>query len=709
MTTVEQPLTIDNAMRLAAQLQGEGQLARAEEIINRILQVNPTHAHALHLLGVIAHQVGKIPLGIQLIQKALTTDATVALFHSNLGEMHRQLHALDVSIECGQRAVKLDPHSAVALSNLGVAYYDAKNHEQAEACHKRALELNPQQSNSLNNMGSLHKERKNLEEAKRFYRGAIASSPAYADPLNNLGAILVTEQQFSQAIELLNRAIALSPTFADAHCNLGFAYRGLDNDEMALRYFQRALELRPDYAEAYIGLSKVHSARIELEAAESYVKRAIEINPGKAEFYQCMAEVYTEQGETTQALTYYDQALSMDPESGSTHVSKGNLLVELGESEAAERLLSYATTDHSQATQLSAHCSLVQLRTVKPNDQSMQALLSVATNNIENLAPNQREYLHFSLGKCYDDIGEWSTAFEHFTLGCQLKRGRINYSSEEQTQYMLRIIKSFTKGTIEHLRSSANPSALPIFVLGMPRSGTSLIEQIIASHPGVHGAGELNHLSTITHRSVEGPKGAQGYPENVLYLTPAACRAMADEYLACLQRYAPTTTRITDKMPGNFVVIGLIHALLPQAKIIHVERNPIDTCLSCYTKLFRHGQFFSYDLTELGHFYANYRRIMAHWRSVLPAGSWLDVRYESFVSELESEARKLIAYCDLEWDPACLDFYTIKRQVRTASLTQVRKPIYTSSVERWRRLESELAPLINVLSEELCLLGRCGL
>lgn len=694
-------MTIDEAMRMASQLQHEGQLARAEEIINRILQLNPTHAHALHLLGIIAHQVGKIPLAIQLIEKALSHDATVAVFHSNLGEMHRQRQNLEESIACNQRAVQLDPHSAVALSNLGVAYYDAKQYAQAEACHQQALALNPQQGNSLNNMGSLHKERKNLEEARRYYQAAIASSPTYADPLNNLGAIMVTEQQFDQAIELLKRAITLTPAFADAHCNLGFAYRGLDKNDMALPHFQHALQLRPHYAEAYIGLSKIHSAKNEFEAAERCAKQAIEIDPSKAEFYQCLAEIYSEQGATTQALTYFDQALSMDPESGNAQMSKGNFLMELGEVDTAEALLSRATSAHSSSTQLAAHCSLIQLRTIKPNDQSMQALLSIAANNIEKLAPNQREYLHFSLGKGYEDIGEWSAAFEQFTRGCQLKRSRIHYSSDEQAQFTQRITKHFTKDTIERLRRSANFSALPIFVLGMPRSGTTLIEQILASHPQVHGAGELNNLSIITHRTVENATGTHSYPENMIYLTPTECRAMADEYLACLQSHAPSATRITDKMPGNFVAIGFIHALFPHAKIIHVERNPIDTCLSCYTKLFRNGQFFSYDLAELGHFYIHYQRIMAHWRHVLPSNAWLDVRYENVISDLEFEARQLIAYCELEWDPICLDFHTMKRQVRTASLTQVRKPIYTSSVERWRRLEHELAPLINVLNKEL--------
>lgn len=694
-------MTIDEAMRMAAQLQSEGQLVRAEEIVNRILQLNPTHAHALHLLGLIAHQVGKTPLAIQLIEKAVSHDATVAMFHSNLGEMHRQMQNIEVSIAYSQRAVQLDPHSAVAWSNLGIAYYDAKQYAQAEACHLQALALNPQQSNSLNNIGSLHKERKNLEEARRYYQAAIASSPTYADPLNNLGAIMVTDQQFTQAIELLKRAITLAPAFADAHCNLGFAYHGIDKDDMALPHFQHALQLRPHYAEAYIGLSKIHSAKDEFDAAERCTKQAIEIEPNKAEFYQCLADIYSEQGKTTQALTYFDQALSMDPDSGSTQVSKGNLLMELGETDAAEALLSRAISDRSRATQLAAHCSLIQLRTIQPDDQSMQALLSIAANQIEKLAPNQRESLHFSLGKGYEDIGEWSAAFEQFTLGCQLKRSRIHYSIDEQARFTLRIMQHFTKDTVERLRQSANTSTLPIFVVGMPRSGTTLIEQILASHPHVHGAGELNNLSIITHRSVKSATRTHSYPENIIHLTPAECRAMADEYLACLQSHAPSATRITDKMPGNFVAIGFIHALFPHAKIIHVERNPIDTCLSCYTKLFRTGQFFSYDLVELGHFYAHYRRIMDHWRHILPSGAWLDVRYENVVSNIEHEARRLIAYCDLEWDPICLNFHTMKRQVRTASLTQVRKPIYTSSVERWRRLEHQLAPLINVLNKEL--------
>jgi len=707
MTIMEHPaqsiMTLENAMMLAAKLQSEGQLAQAEELLQRIIQVNPAHAHALHLLGVIAHQGGNTALGIQLIQKAIVHEPKIALFHSNIGEMYRQLHNIDLSIEHGEIAVNLDPNSALALSNLGIAYYDAKQYDQAERCQKHALALDPTQCNALNNMGSIYKERKNMQEAMRFYQAAIASSPNFADSLNNLGAILVIEQQFSQALQYLKRAIVLTPNSVDANCNLGFAFNGLENVDIALCHFQRALELNPQHAEAYLGISMVYCTKLDFEAAENYVRQALELEPNKAEFYQFLAMIYCNLNDSTQALAYFDHALSLEPTLSSAFIGKGNLLAEMGKMDEADAILSQAQMDPSTATQLSLHYSLVQLHTVKPQDSSMQALLSIASN-VADLTPQQQEYLYFALGKCYDDIGEWATAFEHFTKGCQIKRSNSTYSTEEQNKLTQRIIDCFTEKTLETLRQSANPSTAPIFVLGMPRSGTTLIEQIIASHPSVYGAGELTHLTQIISRPIDTPAGTLVYPENILHLTHAEARAISDEYLSHLQSYAPTAAHISDKMPGNFVAIGLIHALFPEAKIIHVERNPIDTCLSCYTKRFTHGQLFSYDLTELGHFYASYQRIMAHWRQLLPANSWLDVCYEDVVIDLESEARRLITYCGLPWDPSCLAFHSAQRQVRTASYMQIRKPIYKSSVDRWRRYERELMPLMQALNDNLPLI-----
>jgi hypothetical protein len=249
------------------------------------------------------------------------------------------------------------------------------------------------------------------------------------------------------------------------------------------------------------------------------------------------------------------------------------------------------------------------------------------------------------------------------------------------------------------LRGGGDPSRVPIFVLGMPRSGTTLTEQIIASHPEVYGAGELHDLLKVAHRNITGTTAPIVFPDNLRSLDQPTLAAWGAEYVAGLQQRAPDARRITNKMPANFFAVGLVHLMLPNAKIIHVNRNPVDTCLSCFTRLFNHKQEHTYDLAELGQYYVHYARLMEHWRKVLPAGAFLDVNYEDIVADQESQARRLIEYCGLEWNDACLDFHNTKRSIRTASLTQVRQPIYTTSVERWRHYEKFLEPLLDALGD----------
>jgi hypothetical protein len=322
-------------------------------------------------------------------------------------------------------------------------------------------------------------------------------------------------------------------------------------------------------------------------------------------------------------------------------------------------------------------------------------------SRIDELAPNQIEYLHFALGKCYDDINEHSTAFKHYQQGCQLKRGRINYNADDQTRFFDNLINIFDKSMFKSLRQFANTSDFPIFVLGMPRSGTTLTEQIIASHPNVFGAGELHHFIEYSNISVNTPSGSVFYPDNLKLLSDEQLSKIGTQYVERLRKYSADAEHVTDKMPGNFANLGLIHALLPNAKIIHIERNAFDNCLSCYTRLFQHGQNFTYDLTELGRYYADYRRLMQHWRKVLPKDAFLDVSYEELVADTETQARRIIDYCGLEWDANCLEFHKMERQVRTASVTQVRQPIYKTSLERWRFFEKELAPLAIALGDKM--------
>ena len=297
----------------------------------------------------------------------------------------------------------------------------------------------------------------------------------------------------------------------------------------------------------------------------------------------------------------------------------------------------------------------------------------------DDLPADQALYIHFALAKALDDVRDYGRAFEHLRQGNALKRERIDYDETGTLKLFEHISAVFDRGLFDRFQGQGDPSSVPVFVLGMPRSGSTLIEQILASHPQIHAAGEL----TILENS----------PMDV-----TAFRRLGQSYLSQLPKVPDEKIRIVDKLPGNFLRIGLIRLMLPNARIIHTMRDPIDTCLSCYSKLFNTGLPFTYDLAELGRYYRAYSELMAHWRSVLPPGAMLDVSYEDVVDDLEGQARRLIDYCGLPWDDRCIDFHRSNRPVRTASAVQVRQPLFRSSLQRWRNYESGLAPLLDELA-----------
>jgi hypothetical protein len=312
----------------------------------------------------------------------------------------------------------------------------------------------------------------------------------------------------------------------------------------------------------------------------------------------------------------------------------------------------------------------------------------------DNLSPTERMQLDFALGKAYADLKEHGRSFEHLIQANAGKRAQIAYDEAATLGLFERIEQTFTPALVGRKARDGDPSRLPIFVIGMPRSGTTLVEQILASHPQVHGAGELKAMNDIAD-TVPGVGTVRiPYPEFVPALDAAAMRAVGARYVAALKRLAGGARRVTDKMPSNFFFAGLIHLALPNAPIIHTVRDPVDTCVSCFSKLFTAEQNHTYDLAELGRYHRRYQRLMAHWHRVLPAGRILDVRYEDVVADLEGAARRIIAHCGLDWDARCLDFHRTERPVRTASATQVRQPIYTSAVGRARVYEPYLRPLL---------------
>ena len=312
--------------------------------------------------------------------------------------------------------------------------------------------------------------------------------------------------------------------------------------------------------------------------------------------------------------------------------------------------------------------------------------------------------LHFALGKANDDIGDYEKAFQHFKIGVTLKRAKLEYNEAETFAFFDRIKQTFSKEYFAARPYEGNPSRVPLFIVGMPRSGSTLVEQVLSSHPDVFGAGEIKEFSRQLHGLRSRFPALPKYPEIVAKMNHAQFKIVSDGYLAGVQRLAPDAKRITDKLLTNYYFVGLLHILFPNARFIHTKRNPVDTCLSAYTKLFKDDMPHSYDLGELGRYYRQYEAIMAHWDKVLPAGVIKTIVYEDVVDNLDQAAREIVEFAGLPWDDACLAFHESSRPVKTASVVQVRKPVYSTSVERWRRYGSNLDPLLDALQYD----GRSG-
>jgi len=665
-------------------------------VLRQILKQRPKFPPALALLGVVAHRSGKTELGIRLIGDAIEKMPGEPQYHSNRGEMCRIVGRVDEAIHHGEEAVRLRPRIAHYHSNLGIAYYDKKDYERAEACLMRALEINPKLIPALNTLGSVYRARKDMAKAIDYYQQVLAINPDYHESLNNLGTIYVEQDQLDEGLKYLQQAIQVKPNYIEAHCNIATTYLMQGDEQKARAELNKALELDPNYIEAHLSLARIDMENEFLPEALEKINRVLKLSPEHPEALSLSGEVDSRMGFHERARQAFDKAIALNPEKLQAYIGKGHLLMELGHLDEAEQCFKSALTKADD--KIPIQVNLCQVKKVKKDDEVFKSLVETY-ENLDPVAKKRALPLHFILGKCYDDTGDYEKAFPHFMEACKLKRERINYDPKQTDNFVDAIMEYMDKTTIQRLGGSGDPSTLPIFVLGMPRSGTTLTETIIASHPEVYGAGELRDLMRIAHNPLQGVSTEQ-YPYSTQYLTHADLAKMGARYAAGLRERSATATRITDKMPANFLCIGLIHLILPNARIIHVMRDAADICLSGFTHHFAaKNQLHSYDLAEMGHYYRNYARLMEHWRKVLPKDAFLDVQYEELVTDNEAQARRLIDYCGLEWNDACLESHKTERTVKTASITQVRQPVYTTSVQRWRRYEKFLGPLFEALGE----------
>jgi LPS sulfotransferase NodH len=301
------------------------------------------------------------------------------------------------------------------------------------------------------------------------------------------------------------------------------------------------------------------------------------------------------------------------------------------------------------------------------------------------------------LGRAFSDLGEHERSFRHLRDGNALKREQLAYDEKQMLGLFEHIRTTFTPELMQEKKGCGDPSEAPVFVVGMPRSGTTLLEQILASHSKVYGAGEIEAFYQAIVKLGYPNGGAVAFPDMVPALSPEALRELGSSYVSMIRAAAPDAERIVNKLPLNFKYVGLIHLALPNARIIHIRRDPIDTCFSCFSLLFSGDQSFTYDQVELARYYRGYAALMEHWRSVLPEGVMIEVQYEDLIADVQGQTGAILAHCGLPWEDACLAFHQTERSVTTASSVQVREPVYRTSVGRWRIYANHLQPLIEAL------------
>jgi tetratricopeptide (TPR) repeat protein len=523
-----------------------------------------------------------------------------------------------------------------------------------------------------------------LGEAERLYRAHLKSDRQHAGALQGLGILLAQQGKSGDAVVLLRRALESRPGTPELHSNLGMGLVTLGRAEEAVEHFIKALAANPQFAEAHNGMGLAQAQLGRREEALDHLRRAVSIRPDFSEAHANIGLALRELGRYEEARTACEKAIAASPDNPALYVELGKVHGELGELDTAAAI--YERALKAAPLRADIHRQLAQIKRYEKDDPHLAQMLALSRE--ERLSPQARMDLDFALGKALIDAGDYERALTHLTAANAVVRQRLAYDEASTLGFLERVRTIFTE-----IRGPAvgDPSPLPVFVVGMPRSGTTLTEQILASHPHVFGAGELRHIENAA-------TAVAPFPEAAGSMSAEALRELGASYVARLRALSPAATRIVDKMPANFRFIGLIHRALPNAKIIHVRRDPVDSCMSCFAQLFA-GLPFAYDLGELGRYYRGYAALMAHWRQALPPEAMLEIDYERLIDDLPGEARRMIAYCGLEWDDSCLEFHKTRRPVRTASFAQVRRPIYHSSIGRWHAHREVLKPLLDALGE----------
>ena len=498
--------------------------------------------------------------------------------------------------------------------------------------------------------------RRSWEDAVRACQEVLAVQADDLATTLRLGDLYLAAQQLAKAVRLYERALQVRPDNARLHRCLGAALHRMGQTGRAIQCFERAIRLRPNQPAARTDFALILRRLGRTDEALMQIQKAIDLKPDDTEAQIGMALTFRQQGQADLAVERLQRLLSIRPACAAAYY---------------------------------------QLSMLKPSQQLETALEKRLAD--PNLPSADAVHCHFALGNCLDHRRAFAQAFDHYRQANALQRRSFTYDASANRQLFERLRKVYCKQFVQQVRGLGAASQLPVFIVGLPRSGTTLVEQIISSHPLVHGAGEIEAFSGVNQAIAERLAGSRPAPECMADIDGKLIEEHSAQYLRELAMHSASAVRITDKSPGNFVRIGLIKALFPQARIICCQRNPLDTCLSLFFHCFKALKC-SFRLDELGLYHLDHQSLMAHWQALYP-GEMLWVQYEELVAAPERVSRRMIDYLGLEWDARCLDFHNNGRGVMSPSSLQVRQPLYRHSVNRWKPYAPYLQPLMEVLRE----------
>lgn len=529
-----------------------------------------------------------------------------------------------------------------------------------------------------------------LDKAEALCAKIIKRDPRQVDALQLLGVIALNKQQFNKAIQAFSQIIKIRSNNSTDYYNLGLAFHGNKQNEQAVEHLKKAIELQPNMACAYRDLCAALKDSNDYEQAIIAGRKAVNLTPQDPGANYSLASALHEWRNFEEAFEYYLKADKLAPNNPAVLFDLGQVYLGRGEKDKARNCFQRVIKIYPK--EIESHRQLMRLTKYKdPDHEDIRRVKALEKET--QLTVNERTAIYFMLSKAYQDCGLFDEAFNYAQKGNALQDQVHNYNPDVFAEYISSLIDFYTPERIHELSKLGNTSDTPIFIVGTPRSGTTLTEQILCCKQDVFGAGELDWVPRCVNALPGYLKSSSDYPACTSDMTKEAAADLSSKYLRYVNSLASGEPRVTDKIPGNFLHLGFIHILFPNAKIIHCQREPRDACISMFLEYFPGVVSYSYDLYKLGAYYSQYLRLMQHWQSVLPESTMLELQYESMVENQEVETRRLLDFLGLEWDEACLDFHKKKRRVFTASHLQVTKPLYSSSVGRWKKYEKHLAPL----------------